>query len=137
MRHFFRALLLGLALMLNSCSSGGGSGSTESPPPIKTTNNKIIIVDQTGKEWDVTSAVKRFGFEASGFEFGEGPFAILPINSPKLLCPSDTQYPSNNQSFLVIGATSDVGPRAYPIFVMKINEIVNEFFGDAAVAVAY
>ncbi len=137
MRHFYRAMLLGLALILNSCSSGGGSESTAAAPPIKTTNDKILIIDQTGKEWDITAAVKRFGFEAAGFEFGEGPFAIQPINSPKLLCPTDAQYPSNNQSFLVIGATSDAGPRAYPIFVMKINEIVNEFFGDAAVAVAY
>jgi len=44
----------------------------ESPDP-------VILVDRTGKEWDVTTAVHKYGFKLEHFEYGLGPFAIRPI----------------------------------------------------------
>jgi hypothetical protein len=45
-------------------------------------DDKIFIQDQTGKSWDITHAVNRYGFAASYFQSGLGPFALTPITEP-------------------------------------------------------
>ena len=73
----------------------------------------------------------------SGFQFGLGPFAILPIVNPRMLSPGDRDYPSRFGTFRVMGASLNGFTRAYPLGVMSGHEVVNEQFGDAHVAVAY
>ena len=96
----------------------------------------IVIVDRTGKEWDITHAVSEYGFTADGFQFGIGPYAIPPIIDPLFLSPGDPGYPSDNETFEVLGVEIDGDARAYPITLMK-REVVDDWFGDTAVAVAY
>lgn len=97
----------------------------------------VVIVDRTGKEWDVTEAVSRFGFEVERFEFGLGPHAIRPLIEPELLSPGDLGYPGPDEQFLVIGASINGDARAYGKLDLMRNEVVDDYIGGAAVAVAY
>jgi hypothetical protein len=98
---------------------------------------KIFIVDRTGKRWDVTHAVRKYGFEPDKFEYGLGPNAIPPILSPQMLSSGEEGYPSDNESFIVMGVSLKGHTRAYPLTVMTQHEVVDEQFADMAVAVTY
>lgn len=62
-----------------------------SPPPIikdpGNTNDPVIIIDNKGKEWNITHAVKTYEMNPEHFQFGLGPFAIQPILNPKFINP--------------------------------------------------
>jgi len=103
----------------------------------ETTPEKVVLVDLTGKEWDITSAVWRYGFEVERFEFGLGPRAIRPLIEPNMLSPGDFGYPGEDAPFLVIGAAIDGDIRAYGKLDLTVNEVVDEYIGGAPVAVAY
>jgi hypothetical protein len=107
------------------------------PPAIIEESEKIFIVDGTGKEWDITHAVNEYGFRPELFDFGLGPFAIRPIQDPKMLSPGDVGYPSSDLSTAVIGVTLNGETRAYPLDVLRRHEIANEQFGINYVSVAY
>jgi len=126
---FFLIITIGLA-----CSDI--TGSDTGPARVIRSEGKVIIVDQTGKEWDVTHAESRYGMKAEDFQFGLGPFSIRPIQDPKMLSPGDTGYPGNS-SRTIIGTTLNDDTRAYPLDVMIRHEIANETFGDTHVSIAY
>jgi len=107
------------------------------PEEIINNNDQITIVDRTGKEWDITDAVQKFGFQPSKFQFGLGPNAIKPIIHPDFFHPGDPGHPSPSHSSIVIGTTINNDTRAYPLFILKSHEIVDDSFGDTHVAVAY
>ncbi|MCH8126338.1 DUF3179 domain-containing protein [candidate division KSB1 bacterium] len=117
-----------------SCSSdvSGPDGAK-----VEMKDGRYLIVDNTGKKWDVTHAKEKYGMEPAEFQFGLGPFAIKPILNPKMLSPGDTGYPFDNETFLVLATEINNDPRAYSIGVLSIHEIANEIFADAHVAVAY
>jgi len=98
---------------------------------------RIVIVDNTGKEWDITHAVNHYDFQKSNFNFGLGPNAIQPINNPDMLAPGDDGYPDESSSRRVMGVEINGDARAYPVSVLSRREVVNEFIGDSHVAVAY
>jgi hypothetical protein len=97
----------------------------------------VVLIDQTGKEWDITTAVHKYGFEVDRFEFGLGPRAIRPLIEPDMLSPGDFGYPAEDAPFLVIGAAIEGDIRAYGKLDLTVNEVVDEFIGGAPVAVAY
>jgi len=97
----------------------------------------VLLVDHTGKEWDITSAVHKYGFEVKFFEFGAGPFAIPPLIGGFLLRPRTPGYPAAGETFHVIGMSTDVDERAYSIDELAEYEVAEQFIGDAPVAVAY
>ena len=121
-------------MILIGCEVGDPS---EEPAEVVIKGEKVFIRDKTGKEWDVTHAVRNYGFQADKFQFGLGPFAITPINNPKMLNPGDPGYPSDEADFLVIGTRINSDERAYPLSVLSRHENANEQFGDTHVAVAY
>ena len=102
-----------------------------------TNNQKIWIVDRTGKKWDITHAVDRYEFVPENFQFGLGPYAIEPVNDPKMLTPEDDGYPDSGDDQLVIGVKLNGHVRAYPLRYLVDYEVVNERFEDALVAVTY
>ncbi len=106
---------------------GNGNGDEE----------RIVIVDKTGKEWDITHAVNQYDFQKSNFNYGLGPNAIQPINNPEMLSPGDNGYPNDTSSERVMGVEINGEARAYPVSVLSRREVVNEFIGDSHVAVAY
>jgi len=109
----------------------------DSPAEIIRSGEKIFIVDRTGKKWDVTHAVNQYGFQADQFQFGLGPNAIPPLLNPQFLNPGEPGYPANFDETLIIGTRIKGDARAYPIFMMKTYEIVDEEFDSTFVAVAY
>lgn len=127
----FLALLFSLGC--TNSDSLSGSGNAE----VLEEGEKIFIVDETGKKWDITHAVKKYGFKPKKFDYGFGPFSIKPILNPKMLSPGDAGYPSADATFIVIGTRLAGEARAYPLSVMRRHEIADEVFGDQYVAVAY
>jgi hypothetical protein len=112
----------------------GGQGNGDQP------TKSYFIKDRTGKEWDVTHAKEKYNMEPSQYEFGLGPFAIRPIQNPKMLSPGQSGYPDKSLTFLILGAKlgeAQADVRAYPISVMSRHEIANEVIADQPVAVAY
>lgn len=123
------------AFLLLQCQNP--TQGNQQPKQIITSEDKIIIVDRTGKQWDITDAVRKYGFEPSKFQFGLGPNAIRPIIGPSFYCPGDPGYPSSSQSTIVIGASIDGINRAYPLSILISHEVADDVFGEAHVAVAY
>ena len=125
-------LLMFLVAALVNCDNPFNSGVD-----VKRENGRVIIVDDTGKEWDVTHAEEVYGLKAENFQFGLGPFAITPIQNPEFLFDGDPGFPGPTESFLVIGVDMNGEKRAYPISVLSRHEVTNEFFDPAHVSVAY
>ena len=98
----------------------------------------FFIVDRTGRSWNITHAVTKYGFDPDGFQFGLGVNAIPPILSPEMVCEGEAGYPLPSQkNMLVMGVNLNDSRRAYPMRVLARHEVVDEVFGDAHVAVAY
>ena len=114
-------------------TSGNNSYTTITDP------EQIYITDRTGKKWNVTHAVENYGFEASKFQFGLGPYAIQPINEPVFIAPGENGYPSSSHTnaMQVIGTTILGESRAYPLETLTRYEILNDAFGDVHVAVGF
>lgn len=100
-------------------------------------DRRIIITDRTGKEWDITHAVEKYGFDPGGFQFGLGPDAIKPITNPRMLCPGDDGYPENEDGSLIMGVELNGLTRAYSLAIMSRHEVALEQFAGTDVAVAY
>jgi len=124
-----------IMVIISSCEVINSSGGEEAE--VVHRGNDILIRDNTGKEWDVTHAVEKYGFVATQFQYGLGPFAIRPILEPEMVGPGESGYPSKNNDLLVIGTTLNKESRAYPLDVLNRHEIADEIFGEQYVAVAY
>lgn len=129
------AAIVGAALM--ACGSmprspaAMGSGSDDG-------DNRVWLVDRNNGRFDVTHAVRHYGFERQGFEYGIGKDAIPPLNHPPMLVPDDTRYPSSGmRSMEVIGAALGGEARSYRIRDLAAHEIVNDTIGHTQAAVAY
>ncbi len=133
MKFKWKTRILFVFLIIFSCTSSTAPG----PKNVVINDGKINIEDRTGKRWDVTHAVEKYGFKAEDFEFGLGPFAIQPIQNPKFIKAGDAGFPSEKDRFLVIGTDLNNDPRAYPISVLSRHEITNEQFNQTHVAVGY
>ncbi len=124
-------------LILLATSWACSNSSDPGPDNVIRENGQVVIVDRTGKRWDVTHAETQYGMKAEDFQFGLGPEAIRPILNPEFLLPGDPGYPDRSGQFLVIGTDLNNDPRAYPIDVLTRHEVIDEVFGNAHVAVAY
>jgi hypothetical protein len=128
----YLSLLAALAAALISSGCSFSEVSTDETP-----TEPVVLVDQTGKEWDVTSAVRKYGFELKRFEFGLGPYAIAPMIEPAMLSPGDAGYPISEGTFLVIGTSINGDTRAYGRFDIVSSEVVDDYIGGVPLAVAY
>ena len=109
------------------------------PPPqeIREDPDRIIIVDKTGKEWDITTASRKYGLEADRFNYGLGPDAIPPLYFPEMLEEGDPEYPATSKWMLVIGAEINGDARAYKTIDLNLHEVVNEEIGGEYVFVGW
>jgi hypothetical protein len=131
---FFALLTMVVAAaVLGGCSFTEVTEDTEEPP----VPDPVVLVDQTGKEWDITTAVWKYGFEVGRFEFGLGPLAIRPLIEPEMLSPGDLGYPGDDEPSLVIGVSINGDVRAYGKLALHINEVADDYIGGAPLAVAY
>lgn len=134
MKRTITAVLLAAAILWISCDNPLNNGDGTK---VERKNGRVVIIDRTGKRWDVTHAEQKYGLKGENFQFGLGPFAIQPIMNPNFLNPGDPRFPSPQSDFLVIGATLNGDIRAYPIEVLNFHEIANDRFGNAQVSIAY
>jgi len=121
-------------ILLSSCSKIFQNDSDS--PDIRRDNGQVYIIDNTGKQWNITHAIENYGMQAERFQFGLGPNAIPPILSPKFVSPNQSGFPAGD-SRLVIGFNLDGDIRAYPIDVLTRHEIADDKFGKINVAAAY
>lgn len=110
----------------------------EGPPvaEVQETVEPVILVDYTGREWDITTAVHKYGFRPV-WGNGIGPYTIKPFINVEMLYPNDLGYPSTNEYFPVIGVSIDGDTRAYNIREMTRNEVADEYVGGVPLAVTY
>jgi len=123
-----------LILIFSGCDNQGVSGS---PAIVIEEDDQIFIKDQTGKVWEITHAVKQYGFSPGVFRNGLGPYAITPIGYPEFLHPGNKGFPAAHESFLIIGTTINEMTRAYSLRDLHTHEIVNDEFDSTYVAVGY
>jgi hypothetical protein len=98
---------------------------------------RIVIIDRTGKIWDITHAVTHFDMVPRSFAYGLGPFAIRPVINPDYHSPGDPGYPGTHLDLEVIGVSIDGDSRAYPTGALCSFEVVNDIVGGQHVAVTY
>ena len=98
---------------------------------------KITITDRTGKVWDVTHAVKVYGFSLGNFRFGLGVNAIPPILNPKFISAGEAGYPSATETFEVIGLVFNQKAYAYPLYILRGHEVIDQQIGASYLAVTY
>jgi hypothetical protein len=99
--------------------------------------NSIVIVDRTGKSWDITHAERAYGMLRQNWGYGLGPNAIRPIVNPRFYSPGDDNYPEPSDRLEVIGVSIDGDARAYSIWKLSSHEVVNDIVGGRHVAVTY
>jgi hypothetical protein len=132
---------LPFVLLIISCRETGSSSQTEFTEvifkPDTTDSGRIFIRDWTGKEWDVTHAVEKYGFDAERFRHGLGPYAIRPILDPEFISQDDAEFNEIDAEDLVIGTVIHGSARAYPLSVLRSHEIVDEKFDRTHVAIGY
>jgi hypothetical protein len=107
------------------------------PPLVIADTNQIFIVDNSGKQWNITHAVNKYGFSAGKFQFGLGPNAIPPIINPEMLTPGDPGYPSAENEQRMIGAVFNNDARAYSLNVLLSHEIVDDKIDNKYVAIGF
>ncbi len=135
-RRILQLLIVSAVLVLIACERETATEPFNGFEIIRDGEN-ISIVDQTRKQWDITHAVNTYGFDPEKFDFGLGPTAIQPINSPVFLSPGQGGYPSAANDFFVIGYKDESQIRAYSLNILVHHEIVNDFYAKQPVAIAY
>jgi len=99
--------------------------------------DRIVIMDQTGVEWDITHAVHQYGFDQARFSAGIGGFVFTPIIEPDFIGPGDEGYPDLSQNPTIIGTQIESEIRAYKIIDFRFAETCNDVYDSAHVLVAY
>jgi hypothetical protein len=114
-----------------------GTALPPTPPASPQSGPPVTITDRQGHVWDISVPVYKYGFNADEFDYGLGVGAIRPIRGPDFFAPGDPGYPSPGDDFPLVGVTRRGEARAYPIDILSRHEIVNDFIGDAHLAVSY
>ena len=131
------------AFSLCGCSVTDVQDTVPRPVEVEERGEKIYITDQTGKQWEISHAVNKYGMQPENWQYGLGPNWFAPLILPKMRCPGDPGYPTGDDFFrnfstdLVVGAEIKGDARAYPLAVLYNHEIADENFGGIYVAVAY
>ena len=128
--------------VFTACSSETpGPSSTQVPPTPKTVQeNPAIIVDRTGREWDVTHARNVYGMNPDYFNYGLGVGAIPSVDDPTVLEEGDIGYPSVDSRTQVFGVDHNGEQRAYSVSSLTRHEVFNDVYpggADQYLAVAY
>ena len=107
------------------------------PSPLTLPTDTVILVDRTGRQWDISDGVHLYGLEPDSFNFGLGVDAFPPIMFPEILNPGDSGYPSSELTYGVLGVDIYGHSRAYRKSTLLGNEVVNDTIGEYNVAATY
>lgn len=95
---------------------------------------RVVISDQEGRDWDITQAVVRYGFDPDRFVFGLGASKVQPFQNPTMATASDSGYPAPADTFAVIGLAGSPA-RAYRVDDLLDVEVADDVAGGVPVAV--
>lgn len=126
-----------LYLVRVKASDGDGLCASDESDLNFAIQHSIVIVDQTGKSWDITHAERTYGMLRQNWGYGLGPNAIRPIVNPRFYSPGDDNYPEASDGLEIIGVTIDGDARAYSTWQLSKHEVVNDIVGGRHVAVTY
>jgi hypothetical protein len=133
-QNLFLFLIMTVIFTVTGCEL---VNSNQNEAEVIRNGDQIYIRDNTGKDWNVTYAVNKYGFVPEDFQFGLGPFAIQPILNPQMVERGEAGFPSDNNETRVIGTELNGDVRAYPLSVLNNHEVADEKFDSTYVAVAY
>ena len=114
-----------------------GTASPPARPSSTRVGPPVTITDRQSHDWDISTAVYKYGFEPQDFDYGLGVNVIRPIVQPVFLAPGDADYPGDGEDFSLVGIELTGEARAYPIDILTRHEIVNDVVGGAHLAVSY
>ena len=126
-----------LYLVRVKASDGDGLCASDDSDQTFAIQHSIVIVDRTGKTWDITYAVRVYGMLRHNWAYGLGPNAIRPIVNPRFYSPGDGEYPEPSDRLEIIGVSIDGDARAYSTWKLSSHEVVNDIVGGRHVAVTY
>jgi hypothetical protein len=133
--------LVAAAVVFTACTSETTSPQPSlAPVPKSQSENPAIIIDRTGREWDVTHARDVYGMNPAYFNYGLGIGAITSVDDPIVLEEGDSGYPAVDSRINVFGVNHNGEQRAYSVSALTRHEVFNDVYpGDANqyVAVAY
>jgi hypothetical protein len=130
MRHSLFFVCYSLALLCSACEF---SDTQVDEQPVQ----RVFIVDQSGKQWDITQAIVRYGFARDGFKFGLGPFTVTPLVLPPSIAEGDSGYPAPGDGFAVIGVAHAGDARAYRLNDLLDVEVADDVIGGLPVGVVH
>lgn len=114
---------------------------TANPPTAPATplpgSEPIFITDRMGEDWDISTAVRKYGYERDRFDYGLGLFVIRPIIDPGVARPGDPAYPRPDDGMPVIGITVRGEARAYPVAPMSSHEVANDTIAGVHLAATW
>lgn len=115
----------------------GGPALLACPPLIVPPGDTVILIDITGKQWDISYAVHFYEFDRTHFNFGLGLHAIPAIVDPAFLTAADSGFPNAQDSFMILGTTINADTRAYPWDALIGHEVVDDSFDSVYIAATY
>jgi hypothetical protein len=115
----------------------GGPPPDQCPRDFFPPTDTIEIVDRTGKRWDISYGVHFYGILPNHFNFGLGPYAIMPILDPQFLDPGDPGYPAPDDDFPVLGGLIGGEARAYRLSDLQGREVADDQKDSTYFAAAY
>jgi len=123
-------------------TSGRSSTSTSvedipSTAAVSGAAHPVYLTDLTGAKWDISHAIRDYGFDLKGFSPSKGPYARPPIIDPQMISPNEPGYPREGANARVIATYIGGEGRAYPIDLIVRNEVVNDRVTGTPVTVAY
>jgi hypothetical protein len=116
--------------------SGCSFSSTE-VDEVPGTAESIYITDINGARWDISHAIRHYGFNLEGFSTSKGPYARPPIIDPEMISPDEPGYPPEGATARVIATYIGGEGRAYSIDAIIRNEVVVDRVAGTPVTVAY
>lgn len=110
-------------------------GSCSETSIVETPLDRIILLDQDARQWDITQAVYRYGFDPDRFLFGLGAFVVRPLIEPTVAAPGDSAYPGPAETFSVVGVAVGAVSRAYRITDIQSSEVVDDVIAGVPLAI--
>ena len=133
--HWHTAAIITCLTVLYAVS--GCSFSSTDVENVPGTAEPVYITDINGEKWDISHAIRHYGFDLEGFSPSKGPYARPPIIDPEMISPDDPGYPPDGATARVIATYIGGEGRAYPIVAIVRNEVVVDRVAGTPVTVAY
>ena len=106
----------------------------------KAEESASIIIDRTGRKWDVTHARDTYDMNPDYYNYGLGIGAIASVDSPVIIEEGDMFYPGPDSDIQVFGVDHNGEQRAYIVKDLTGHEVFNDMYpgtSEQYVAVTY